>query len=117
MNEQNYYNYDKILSYNAMLNFLVRWKTAYGKTYGIKKFVINQFLKNNSEFAYIRRYDNELKKALPKSPDFFDDIKNKFPNHNLICKNRKFYCDDTCFGYAMRLTEAQDLKRFYFYKC
>lgn len=111
MNNDIYYNYDKILSYNAMLNFLVG-ERGVGKTFGAKKFVISQFLKNNKEFAYIRRYDNELKKALPKNPDFFQDITNSkiFDGHSLQCKNKKFYCDDKCFGYAMRLTEAQDLK-------
>ena len=112
MQENNiYYDYQKILSYNAMLNFL-NGERGVGKTFGAKKFVIKDFLKRNSEFAYIRRYDNELRKALPKSPDFFQDITDNkcFPEHNLYTKSRKFYCDDKCFGYAMRLTEAQDLK-------
>lgn len=111
MNKDCYYNYDKIISYNAMLNFLVG-ERGVGKSFGAKKFVINDFLKRGHEFVYIRRYDNELKKALPKIPDFFDDINkaNLFKNHTLYCKSKKFYCDDNVFGYAMRLTEAQDLK-------
>lgn len=81
----------------------------YGKTYGAKKFVINDFIKKNKHFAYIRRYDNELKKAIPT---FFNDIidNNEFQNHHFFTKSKKFYCDDKIFGYAMRLTEAQDLK-------
>lgn len=81
----------------------------YGKTYGITKFVVNQFIKKQEEFAYIRRYKSDLKESVPT---FFSSIiKNQeFPDHNLSVKNKKFYCDDTCFGYSMCLSTAQDLK-------
>ena len=42
--------------------------------------------------------------------DFFDDIKEKFPEYELQAKNRKFYIDGEVFGFAKRMTEAQDLK-------
>jgi len=38
------------------------------------------------------------------------DIRSKFPDHKLLSANKKFYCDKEIFGYAKRLTEAQDLK-------
>lgn len=64
---------------------------------------------------YIRRYENEIKSVFeggssenPK--DFFDDLKERYPVHNLKAKNRKFYIDGQVFGYAKRMTEAQDLK-------
>ena len=86
----------------------------FGKSYGAKKFVVNQFLKKQSQFIYLRRYENELKSVFQKdknnTKDFFDDIKNEFKNHELIAKNKKFYIDGECFGFAKRLTEAQDLK-------
>lgn len=86
----------------------------FGKTYGATKFVVNQFLKKKEEFAYIRRYKPEIKKAVP---NFFDAINNnnEFENH-LYTKSNKFYCDDTCFGYAMTLATAQDLKSTNFSK-
>lgn len=40
-----FYDYQKILSYNAILNFL-NGERGVGKTYGAKKFVVSQFLKN-----------------------------------------------------------------------
>lgn len=86
----------------------------FGKSYGAKKYVIKQFLKNRSQFIYLRRYDNELKAVFEKSgtnnKDFFDDIKNDFPKLELKAKNRKFYLNGECFGFAKRMTEAQDLK-------
>ena len=75
-----FYIYDRIISYNALLNML-HGERGVGKSYGAKKFVTQDFLNHENEFAYIRRYDNELKKALPKYPDFFSDIttNNEFP--------------------------------------
>ena len=103
-----YYNYNKILSYNAMLNFLIG-ERGVGKTYGASKFVINQFLKKNEEFAYIRRYKPELSLAVPK---FFSALinNNEFPDNHLYNKGNTFYCNEKPCGYAMKLSTAQDLK-------
>ena len=55
-----YYNYNRILSYNAPVNILIGERGC-GKSYGAKNYVIKQFLKNHSQFVYLRRYENELK--------------------------------------------------------
>lgn len=88
---------------------------AFGKTYGASKMVVNKFLKKNEQFAYIRRYKPELKKAVPQ---FFEALQNnnEFPNHRLYSKNNKFYCDDEIIGHAMTLSTAQDLKSSNFSK-
>ena len=39
MNKNIWYSYDKVLSYNAMLNFIIG-ERGVGKSYGIKKIVI-----------------------------------------------------------------------------
>ena len=39
-----YYDYNRILSYNAYLNILIG-ERGVGKTYGASKFVTSQFLK------------------------------------------------------------------------
>lgn len=44
---------------------------VYGKTFGAKEVVIRDFLKNQNEFVYLRRYEAELKEALPKRTKFF----------------------------------------------
>ena len=104
-----FYDYDKILSYNAFLNFLIRWKTELVKLTGITKFVINRFIKKGEQFAYIRRYKSELKKSVST---FFDSmIKNdEFVGHNLSHKGNTFYVDEKTCGFAMTLSTAQDLK-------
>lgn len=89
-------------------------KEECGKTYGATKFVVNQFLKKGEQFAYIRRYKPELKKAVP---NFFDAVNsnNEF-NHHLCTKGDKFYCDGEICGHAMTLATAQDLKSTNFSK-
>lgn len=108
-----YYNYNRILSYNVPVNILIGERGC-GKSYGAKKYVIKQFLKNRSQFLYLRRYENELKSVFEKDKnnpkDYFDDIREDFPDLELETKNKRFYINGECFGYAKRMTEAQDLK-------
>lgn len=103
-----YYNYGRILSYNAFLNFLIG-ERGVGKTFGAVKMVTNLYLKKKEQFAYIRRYKSDLKHGVDT---FFTSVNKKeiFKEHKLYSKNNKFYCDDECFGYAMTLSTAQDLK-------
>lgn len=88
-------------------------KDGCGKSFGAKKYVIEQYNKKRSQFLYLRRYDNEIKEIFEKTKnqkDFFDDIKETFPKNKLKAENRKFYIDGEIFGFAKRMTEAQDLK-------
>lgn len=113
----NFYSLQKVLSYNVPVNVIIT-ERGYGKSFSVKDYVIKQYKKNGSQFAYIRRYDNELKsvfehtsmKASENKKDFFDDLKPFYPEDVLEAKNRKFYINNECFGFAKRMTEAQDLK-------
>ena len=102
-----FYNYERIISYNCPVNILIG-ERGVGKTYGMKKYLIKKFLKKKEKFLYIRRYEAELKSVFQK--DFFGDIKSEFPEVLLLAKQKKFYCNGEVFGFAKRLTEAQDLK-------
>ena len=109
-----YYTLDKVISYNVPVNIIIT-ERGYGKSFSVKDYVINRYLKHKESFIYIRRYENELKSVFEhgssgNQKDFFDDLKDKFPDHILQAKNKKFYCDNEVFGYAKRMTEAQDLK-------
>ena len=109
-----YYDYSEVLSYNALLNFILG-ERGVGKTYGAIKFVTNRYLKHNEEFVYLRRYKTELKSSVPK---FFDAINtnNEFPNNKLTSNNNTFYCDGKPFGYAIPLSTANILKSTTFSK-
>lgn len=73
-----YYSFDKIMSYNATYMFVVGAR-GLGKTYGAKKFVIKDALRNGNQFIYLRRYKTEL---LGRGT-FFADIAHEFPTHDL----------------------------------
>ena len=112
-----YYSLDKVISYNVPVNIIIT-ERGYGKSFSVKDYVIKQYKKNKSQFLYLRRYENELKSVFEHTSvkeemnkkDFFDDLKKFYPDDKLCAKNKKFYINDECFGFAKRMTESQDLK-------
>ena len=108
-----YYNYDKILSYNALLNFIIG-ERGVGKSYGAKLYVAKNFIKKGEEFVYIRRYKTEVQSAMMKQNVgiFFDQIKNDdaVKNHDLSNKKDTMYIDKKICGYAIPLSIANILK-------
>ena len=112
--ENIYYDYSKVLSYNALLNFIIG-ERGVGKTYGAIKFVTNRYINYGEEFVYLRRYKTELKESVPK---FFSAINNnkEFPNNKLSSNNNTFFCDGKPFGYALPLSTANILKSTTFNK-
>ena len=71
-----YYSFDKILSYNAVIN-MVMGARGLGKTYGAKRMVIKNALEKHEQFVYLRRYKPELKGC----KTFFADIAYEFPEY------------------------------------
>ena len=114
MNNNIFIDFQNVLSYNALLNFIIA-ERGVGKTYGSTKFSIKQFLKKGDEFAYLRRYKSELNESKHK---LFNAINqnNEFPKHNLYNKGNTFYCNDKVIGYGMTLSTAQNLKSTNFNK-
>ena len=108
MEKEFYYNYNRIISYNALLNILVGPR-GIGKTFGASEFVTNQFIKKKDEFVYLRRYKTELSKSIR---NFFSALikENVFPKHNLDVKGLTFKIDEETAGYGMTLSTAQQLK-------
>ena len=108
MEENVYYNYDRIISYNALLNILIG-ERGVGKTFGASKLVTSDFIKRKRQFVYLRRYKTELSKSFKK---FFEALKkeNEFPEHKLETKGLTFLIDDEVAGYGMTLSTAQQLK-------
>lgn len=117
--EHPYYNYSKLLSYNARYNFLSGAR-GLGKTFGAKENSIKKFLKAGEQFIYLRRYKTELTVA---KNTFFDDLlaKGKFPDHDFKVEgNRALVApkssrDDKkrewlTMGYFIALSTAQGQK-------
>lgn len=100
-----YYDYNNILSRNAMLNFILTNRGG-GKTYGFKKKAINNFLKKEHQFVYVRRYKTEMEDM----PSFFDDIKHEFPEHTFKATKKHAYIDDKLAGFFIPLSTANNKK-------
>lgn len=100
-----YYSPHKLLSYDRILNFVIGAR-GIGKSYAMKKHPINRFIKHGEQFIYIRRYKPELKKI----GNYFNDIKNDFPDHDFKVKGREFFIDGKIAGWAIQLSAWQSEK-------
>ena len=98
-----YYDGNRTLTHNCLFNFIVGSRTA-GKTFWFKKWAIEDFIKNENQFVYVRRYAKELKKSRKK---FFDDIRFLFPDHELKVVGDEFIIDDKVAGYCIILSTAK----------
>jgi hypothetical protein len=105
MDKSLYYDPQKMLSYNRILNFVIGAR-GIGKSYSMKKYPINRFIKNGEQFIYLRRYKDELKKV----GRYFNDVMQEFPNHEFKVKGKEFYIDGKLAGYALPLSMWQSFK-------
>lgn len=103
-----YIDLSRILSYNALLNFIIASRGT-GKTYGATKFVTKKFIEKGEEFIYVRRYKSELQKSIPR---FFSamNANNEFKDHELGHKGMNLIIDEKVCGYGVTLSTAQQLK-------
>ncbi len=76
--EHPWYNFNKLLSHNAVIN-IVAGGRGIGKTFGAEHKAIKDALRSGDQFIYTRRYDTEQKLA---RATFFDAVGLKFPDWN-----------------------------------
>jgi hypothetical protein len=105
MEKSLYYNPNKMLSYNRILNFIIGAR-GIGKSFAMKEYPIKRFLKHGEQFIYVRRYKPELKKVT----NYFNDIMTLFPDHQFKVKGREFYIDNKLAGWAIPLSSWQSEK-------
>lgn len=105
MEKRLFYNPNNMLSYNRILNFVIGAR-GYGKTYGIKCYLVKRFINHGKQFLWLRRYKDELK-SLPR---WFNDIKGEFPDHEFEVKGKQFFIDGKLAGFAHNLSAWQSLK-------
>ena len=112
MDNDIYYSYDKLFSYNFLLGFVIGERGT-GKTFGAKVAMLKKFLKSGEQFIYLRRYKTELDTALAT---FWDDLQSNgyFKDNKLEVKKSKmltkFKCDGKVCGFAIPLSTANILK-------
>lgn len=105
-----YLDRNKILSYNASLNFIVL-KRGYGKSWTFKDLIISDFIKSGAKTVWVRRYKPELRKAITK---FLPDIIDKYNQHKIEIKGKAVHIDGKEAINFYTLSEAQDLKSMSF---
>lgn len=100
----------EVVSHNCLFNMLVGNRGG-GKTYGFKQYAIDQFIKYGTEFGYVRRYKTDLKDSGDNAiGTFFDDIRDRYPDHELEVKGTKFFIDKKYAGKAFALSTAANKK-------
>lgn len=105
-----YLDRNKILSYNASLNFIVL-KRGYGKSWTFKDLTISDFIKSGAKTVWVRRYKPELRKAITK---FLPDIIDRYSQHKIEIKGKAVHIDGKEAINFYTLSEAQDLKSMSF---
>lgn len=102
-----YYDIDKTLSKQRLFNFVVGPRGV-GKTYAAKTRVIKNFIKNNEQFVYLRRYETELPAA--EMRNFFDDVSVDFPDIEFKSGRGLFWIGPEIAGWYFPLSKATMLK-------
>lgn len=121
-----YWTIFPILSKNAQYN-VIYGERSNGKTYGTLEYCLTEYFKNNSEFAYIRRWEEDI--TGKKGESLFNGLlknnvirklsKGKW-NH-IVYKSRAYYMafiddegavvsDNRPFAYAFALTQHEHYK-------
>lgn len=73
-----------------------------GKTYGVKKWCVKQYLKKGEQFCYMRRYESELETISTLFNDFKD--------------NKEFGPDKDFIGYDFKVESTKDFKNAFWVK-
>lgn len=111
-NEQDnekWYILERILSHNALIN-MINGARGFGKTYSVKKKVLNNFLDKSKQFIYLRRLDSEVEKV---RDTLFNDVlkESKFEGLQITRKGNTYFADGKECGYIYCLsTDYKNLK-------
>lgn len=103
-----YYDISTLLSYNKILNFIIGQRGG-GKTFSAKKWCINDFLKKENQFIWVRHFKQELKQL---KRNFWDDIINTglYPDVEFSIQGDKLFINNKLCGYLVALSTATQLK-------
>lgn len=99
-----FWDIKQTLSYNKLMNFIVGNRGA-GKSYGCKEWCIDDYLKTNKQFIWVRRFKSEFDDF---KSTFYNDIYHKYEGHEFeVVSNEnsfRFLCDGKVMGYGIPLS-------------
>lgn len=118
-NKATYYDWRKTLSYGADVTMVISARGA-GKTYGLRKEAVKDFLRDGSRFVEIVRYKSQLKGEAAIQRGYFDKLvqKREFPGYIFKCEGTTAYIARDAdkpkwakLGYFVALSEMQQSKQ------
>lgn len=113
-----YYDWDKTLSFDAPITMIISHR-GIGKTYGIRRQFIRDYLKTGKKFVHISRYDKRLELV---EPDYFLKVgREQFPDYEFKTQKHRAYIREKTgdkkkqkpwehFGFFVSLTDFQAFK-------
>ena len=103
-----YYDISTLLSYNKILNFIIGQRGG-GKTFGAKKWCINDFIKKGNQFIWIRHFKQEIKQL---KQNFWNDIIHSglYPDVEFSIKGDKLFINNKICGYLIALSTSNQMK-------
>ena len=122
MGEGIYYDWNRTLTYNAPINMIISMR-GLGKTYGIRKKAIRDFLKDGSKFVEVVRYKELLKGESAIQYGYFDKLvlNEEFPGYMFKVNGTNAYMAKEPeegkkpvwqhFGYFVALSAMQQAKQ------
>lgn len=113
-----YWDIYRTLTHNALFNLILSIR-GNGKSYGVKKRCIENFIKKKEQFAYVRRYKDDLPESLS---EFWKDVGREFPDYECKTEGKKIFIrlkpgnekekwtNEDIAGYAFYLSTATNKK-------
>ena len=95
-----YYSYQKCLSYQRFINIITGGR-GIGKTYGKQCINISRFLKDGSQFVWLRRFKTEIKTC---KDGFFNKVQKEFPDVKFEIKGNNIFINKKLAGCFCALT-------------
>lgn len=103
------YTYKRIKACHRLVNFVVGARGC-GKTFAFKEDAVSSFLKDGSQFVYMRRYEKELMEAKARELFFPLDLRKKYAEHELVYRNGYYMIDGKPAGFPFPLSTSGEMK-------
>lgn len=105
---EKYYSGDRILNCQKPLNFIIGNRSA-GKSFYWKRYCVRNFIENNKQFVYVRRFKSDLDIVMNT---WYDDISNVFKKRikEFKVENDTIYIDGKVAGYCIAVTQFTKYK-------
>lgn len=106
-----YFSYRKIDSYQDLPIKVIIGARGIGKTYGLKKKFIKDFLYKGKKFIWLRDNEDAIDKLTENNGEkFFNDVSKEFNNLKYKVQNNAIFINDQHCGYFMSISTYYNYK-------